>query len=640
MIKLKKKTIVAFTLVFSMVFGIAGCGKVKDLTTEQKATTASADSDVTKKPTTEEPSTEELTTEESKTTESTTEGLDPNDESVVAARAAFDEYIDALFKKKVVSDTVTLHYTLAHPENYGITDYEVTLGDTDMTESGFARMKSETEEDIAGLKKHDYTLLSDDQKFLYDILMNTYETDLKSYDNPYLFEPFAYTSGLQMNYPITMSEYKFYDKQDVEDYLKLLELTPAYYQDYLDFEKVKSEKGYFMNDNSADEVIRQCEGFIKVPDENILLETFENRIDKLEGITDAEKAAFIAENEKAVKEQIIPAYKNVIKVFKELKGTCKNELGIKYQKGGQDYYKYLMESKVGTDKTPEELIKMLEKAIDDSMSTLTTMAFTSYDAYEQYVEQYDNLYKDIDYKETIEKFEKLCDDKFPDIPDINFTVTPVHESLKDSVSPAFYMTPPLDEYLNNSIYVNEAGTSMGSLWSTLAHEGVPGHMYQFVYFLSSNPSPIRAICSFSGYEEGWAQYIELMSYDYYEDFSNPAFAKLEKINGELNLLVSARVEIGVNYEGWTVEETETYLSTNGFGADAAQSIFDYVVAEPGNYQMYCIGMLSFRELRAYAEDALGDQFDEKEFHKTVLDAGPCQFFLLKQKVEAYIAGKK
>jgi uncharacterized protein (DUF885 family) len=160
-------------------------------------------------------------------------------------------------------------------------------------------------------------------------------------------------------------------------------------------------------------------------------------------------------------------------------------------------------------------------------------------------------------------------------------------------------------------------------------------MYQFVYFLSHDPEPIRALLDFNGYQEGWATYVELMSYDYY-DYDNDAYADLERINSELSLLISARVEIGVNYEGWTLDDTSDYLNNNGFNGDAASSIYNYVIAEPVNYQMYILGWLEFKALRDEAEETLGDNFDEQEFHEVILDAGPCQFFLLEKLVDDYL----
>ena len=561
-------------------------------------------------------------------------------DAAVAEQQEFDQWLWDSFEESVTSDTITLHYTLAHPEDFGVNAPEVTYGDADLSEEALAEDKTETEDTLKEMDAFDYDLLTEDQQFTYDILYDYVETSLEFYDYVYLYEPFAYTSGLHANLPITLSEYTFYDKEDVEDYLKLLELAPDYFQVYLDFEEIKSEKGLFMNDNCADEVIRQCEEFIADPEKNLLIETFNDHIGEVEGLSEQEIEDFKEANYNAVMDYIIPTYENVIEVFEGLKGTGENDLGLCHLENGKEYYAYLIKDKVGTDRTPEEIIALLDEQISIIMNEYTSAAMGNMDAYLMYYEDYTSFYQDTDPKETIEYFEECFDEKFPEIPDIDFTVTPIHESLENSVSPAFYMTPPMDDYENNSIYINEGSDASNALWSTYAHEGVPGHMYQFVYFLANDPEPIRTVLNFNGYAEGWATYVENMAFEYYDGYSDPIYATFEEINGKLNLLVSARIEIGVNYEGWTLEDTEDYLTENGFNAEVAAEIMDYVIAEPANYQMYCTGWLEFEELRAKAEDELGDKFDEVEFHRVLLDAGPCQFYLLEEKVDAYIKENK
>ena len=625
MFKFKKK-LTAILLAASMMLSICGCSKTSDDTstdtTEQVTIEQSTDTDATEN------------------TESEPAMADPTSPEALEEQEKFDEYLQESFDESVVSDTLTLHYTLAHPENYGITPPEVTYGDTDISEEAFNESKQDTEDEIAELEEFDYDLLTADQKFTYDILYEYLQTDILSYENPYLYEPFAYTSGLHSNLPITLAEYTFYDQEDVDDYLELLALTPDYFQACLDFEQIKIEKGLFMNTQSANEVIRQCSDYIANPEENLLIETFNVNIEEVPGLTAEQIEEYKQKNYDSVMEYIIPTYEKTIAFFKQNKNAGQNNLGLAHFDGGTEYFEYLIKNNVGSDKTPEEIIELLDESVEDLMSDFYSVAMNNYDAYTSYYEDMDSQYEDVDPKETIEYFEDATSDRFPDIPDIDFTIEPVHESLEDIVSPAFFMTPPLDDYENNSIYTNLNSDGAGSLWSTLAHEGVPGHMYQFVYFLSNDPEPIRCLLNFNGYQEGWATYVELMSFDYYDGYSSDAYADLERFNTELNLLVSARIEIGVNYEGWDLEETQNYLTENGFNGAAAQDIMDYVIAEPANYQMYVLGWLEFKELKEYAESELGDKFDECEFHKVLLDAGPCQFYLLRDKVEEYVSTTK
>ncbi len=685
MIKINRKSITAIALAFAMSVSFSGCKNKSDTTTdtlqyEQTAEPGSTETTTLEQDTTEAANSEEntisedgatseapviseddatseapastdsisdKTTEDATTTETSSDEpatptmADPSsdNEENLSESEKFDIFLDEAFKESVVNDTITLHYTLSHPENYGITPPEVTFGSDDISEEGIEKDKAEQLANLEELEAFDYALLTKEQQFTYDVLHELSKTNLEFYDYIYLYEPFAYTSGLHSNLPITLSEYKLNDKGDVEDYLKLLELTPDYFQLYLDFEQVKVGKGLFMNTNSANEVIRQCNEFIATPEKNLLIETFNDNIEEVPGLTPEEIEGYKQANHDAVMTYVIPAYKKTIQFFTKNKSAGKNELGLAHLDGGTDYYKFLIKSKVGSDKTPEEIIELLDEKINTDMNKLTTSALTNYNAYVSYFDEYEGFYQDVEPKETIEYFEDVFKDKFPSIPDIDFTIEPVHESLVDIVSPAFFMQPQLDDYERNSIYTNLSSEGAGSLWSTLAHEGVPGHMYQFVYFLSSNPYPIRVIADFTGYAEGWATYAELMSFDYYDGYSDEVYADIERLNSELNLLVSARVEIGINYEGWTLEETEQYLTDSGFSAEAAKGLMDYVVAEPTNYQMYVLGWLEFCELREYAETELGENFDEVEFHKVLLDAGPCQFYLLRNLVEDYVAAK-
>ena len=628
MVKKYCKRIVAITMCVCMVFSLTGC-RVTDKISEWLNESAYSAISTTE------------STDYADYEFSTTEADNVSDEAI-AEQEKFQKYLNELFVEEVSDNTLDLHYSLADPEAYGVTPpEEPTYGEIEETsDETIEEDRNECLEEIDELEAFNYDLLTSSQKYDYDVIHETLKTNLELIDYTYLYEPFAYTSGLHSNLPIVLSEYIFYDKSDVDDYLVLLKQTPEYVDMYLDFERTKSEMGLFMNANSASEVIRQCEEFIADPENNLLIETFNSNIEEVEGLSSSEIEEYKKENHDAVINYIIPAYENIISVFEELKNTGKNELGLCYLDGGKEYYTVLLKSKVGTDKTPEEVIETLDDKIAEVSSLYGTAAFSNYLAYSDYIENEDNIYEERDPKKCIRYFEKVFEERFPKAPDFDFTITPVHESLENIVSPAFYMTPPIDRYSDNVIHTNLNSDGAGTVWSTLAHEGFPGHMYQFVYYFSTNPEPIRTLINCDGYSEGWATYVEHMSFDYYDEYEHDCYKDFEKYTSETSLLVSARVEIGVNYEGWDLEDTREYLDSNGFNGDAAQDIMDYVIAEPVNYQMYTLGWLEFEELRSFAKGALGSDFDEQEFHKVLLEAGPSQFYLLKQRVENYIAETK
>ena len=319
-----RNVVLAYTLAATMLL-CAGCGKKSDTTTEVVTeTNISTNGDSTSDVSTDDDAQEVM--------------ADPTTPEAIAEQEKFEEYLNDSFETSVVSDTLTLHYNLAHPEDYGITPPEVTYGDTDMTEEGLLADKTETEDELEELQDFDRELLTYDQRFTYDILYNQLETNLESYDNPYLYEPFAYTSGLQTNMPINLSEYKFYNEGDVQDYLALLGQLSDYYGKYLDFEQAKIDKGLFMNEHSASEVIRQCEEFIANPEENLLIATFEDKVRGVDGLSEEQIQNYITQNHDTVINSVIPCYKNVINFFNAHKDDGQNDLGLAGFEHGKEYY--------------------------------------------------------------------------------------------------------------------------------------------------------------------------------------------------------------------------------------------------------------------------------------------------------------
>lgn len=624
-LKQKRKTICSAILVGTMMLSLVGCGKK-----EPPASINTPDEPLTTEeigPDTEEPSVDTL--------------ADPNSPEAIAEQERFDTYVMDSFRDAISSDSISIHYYLCHPENYSIDASVATLGDAYcLTDEEVEAERAETTAEDDDFYSINYDLLTASQKFDYDVYKRVIDANNTYYDLYFLQEPFAYTSGLHSNMPINYSEYTFRSAEDVPMYLELLDQLPDYIDNAIEFEKVRIEKGYFMNRHNANEVIRQCSEFIADPESNLLLETFNAKIDALTDLDTNLAEEYKQQNYDIVKNHIIPAYERIINFFKDNKSACKNDFGICYLDGGKEYYEYLLANQTGTDRTPEEIIALYDSYMDEYMGELSSVAMLHYTEYMSFIENYDTLYGDIDPDETLRFFEDTFKDRFPEMPRFEYTISPVHESLKNIVSPAFYMLCPVDNTSENTIRLNIESDGAGDLWSTLAHEGIPGHMYQRNYFLQTNPAPLRAVLNHMGYTEGWATYVEFISYEYYDGYAEPVYADLARLNTQISLVLQARIDIGVNYEGWKTADVENYLTTSGFDASVAEDVINYVAAEPANYQAYVLGWLEFEELRKSASTQLGDKFDEKEFHKTLLDAGPCAFPQLEERVNAYIKENK
>ena len=537
----------------------------------------------------------------------------------------FRTFTRSLFQTEVSANTISLHYTLRSPSDYGIADIPATYGSLS---SDPIAAKASVRNVLSSLQEFDSDTLSSENALTFKIL-DTYLKNTSTGTDYLLYqEPLGPVSGIHTQLPVLLSEYSFYDTQDVETYLALLKETPSYFDSVIRFEQKKAASGLFMPDYQADSVLDTCQSFIDMGKENYLVSTFNERIASLDLLPENKKDSFQKENMKLVTEEIYPAYQNLITAIKSLKGKGMNEQGLSHFPYGKKYYEYLVRQTTGCNESISRLRLMTRAQILEDLSAMQKVLFPADAALTQasVLEQTspDSMLDDLRSKIT---------DTFPEIPDVDFQVKYVPESMQDYLSPAFYMIPAIDNLTENVIYINNGQTASGlNLYTTLAHEGYPGHLYQTVYFSASEPDPIRSILDFGGYVEGWATYAEMMSY-YLAPLPKTEASLLQK-NSSVILGLYALADMGIHYDGWSVTDTVRFFSDYGINdPNAVQSVYKLIIGSPANYLKYYIGYLKFYELKKEMADALGNQFSQKEFHRAVLDVGPAPFEIVYDEVE-------
>lgn len=537
----------------------------------------------------------------------------------------FRTFTRSLFQTEVSANTISLHYTLRSPSDYGIADIPATYGSLS---SDPVAAKASVRNVLSSLQEFDPDTLSSENALTFKIL-DTYLKNASTGTDYLLYqEPLGPVSGIHTQLPVLLSEYSFYDTQDVETYLALLKETPSYFDSVIQFEQKKAASGLFMPDYQADSVLDTCQSFIDMGKENYLVSTFNERIASLDLLPENKKDSFQKENMKLVTEEIYPAYQNLITAIKSLKGKGMNEQGLSHFPYGKKYYEYLVRQTTGCNESISRLRLMTRAQILEDLSAMQKVLFPADAALTQasVLEQTspDSMLDDLRSKIT---------DTFPEIPDVDFQVKYVPESMQDYLSPAFYMIPAIDNLTENVIYINNGQTASGlNLYTTLAHEGYPGHLYQTVYFSASEPDPIRSILDFGGYVEGWATYAEMMSY-YLAPLPKTEASLLQK-NNSVILGLYALADMGIHYDGWSVTDTVRFFSDYGINdPNAVQSVYKLIIGSPANYLKYYIGYLKFYELKKEMADAMGNQFSQKEFHRAVLDVGPAPFEIVYDEVE-------
>lgn len=544
----------------------------------------------------------------------------------------FEQYTDELFFADVQGNALNLHYTLAAPEKLGITDYPVSLGNFDPSQISSRTLLWESRK--SALEKFPSERLSQQNRLTKDILCLAYETELLSGNNYLLEEYLSPSLGVQAQLPILLAEYTFRREQDVQDYIKLLASVDTYFQSILTFEQLKSQNGTFMSDTTVDRITEQCSAFITNPEENYLHTVFQEKLKDVPQLTDAKQKAYQKLHMEILQEQVLPAYQALIDGLCLLKGTGKNPGGLSGLPGGKAYYEYLLKSSCGIYETVDQiqtrLLKQLQMDMEESENILHKKPELIYRITEK------QPAFSVQEKSSPEAILKTLQNKllkdFPSPPETSYEVKYVHKDLEAYLSPAFYLTPPIDTLSPNDIYINKyAGMKGTELFTTLAHEGFPGHLYQTISFASTNPPKIRHLLGMSGYVEGWATYVETYAYSYADQ--DPDLSRLQWLNRSLNLCILSLLDTGIHYDGWSRETAAEFLSGFGITDSAAQQeIFQVIVEDPANYLKYYMGYLHFLDLREDCKKEMGEHFDIRKFHQKILEIGPCQFPILEKYV--------
>ena len=539
-----------------------------------------------------------------------------------------DAFTEELFRNELSQNTLNLHYTLAYPKNYGIEDYDVSLGSFEMSD---IYDYSELEELEKTLKDFSYDDLTDEQQLTYDILNDYIETENTVKDLPLYGELLNPLTGYQSQLPVLLAEYTFRTKEDIENYLTLTASIEESFHSIIEYEKARSEAGLFMPDYAAEAIIEQCSTFIEDPENNYMIEVFNDKIDAFSGLSDTERNDYKERNHTIITTNIVNAYRSLIDSLTELKGSGVNEGGLCNFKDGKRYYEYLVKNATGSSKSIKNLQKMTERYIDNCINEMISIAALNPNVLDDIATYSFDLTEPNDILEDL--ISKISID-FPEPPKVNYTVKYVHESMEESLSPAFYLTPPIDDPSQNVIYINNGSVS-DDLYTTLAHEGYPGHLYQTVYTNSSDLPLIRNLFSSPGYTEGWATYVEYYAFGISGLEKN--LAQTLSLNGSASLGLYAYVDMAVNYDGWDRTDVEEFFAGYGIeDKEATDFIYEAMVEDPANYLSYFIGYLEILELKDKAQKTLGDKFVLKDFHDFFLTIGPAPFSIIEKEMNIWM----
>jgi len=564
----------------------------------------------------------------------------------------FTNITSQLFTTEMEANTLNMHYTLARPSDFGIYDYKAVLPVYN-AESALAGHAA-TENALASLRLIHTGKLNDSDAYLHTLLTRYLENAMTLSEYPYYTEPLSPSSGMQSQLPILLAEYAFRSKRDVEDYLALLDQTDEYFASMLCYEQEKLKAGLIMPASSLKSVEKQCDTIISASalesGAHFLQTTFRERVEKLYQsrlISYEEMSLYLAKNEQLLKTVMLPAYESLKEGLRLLEDKSVPLTGLAAKPQGKAFYEALLISETGSYRPVSEIQDMLIAQFDMEYEEIHDLVYSYPEAAQSYLNSADAAFPLTTPGQMLADLQERMKELFPAIPEgsTHIAVKAVSESLQDYAAPAFYLTAPLDDTDNNVIYINKDKTPDGlDLYTTLAHEGYPGHLYQTVYSnrkaMEQDKRPVRELLWYGGYLEGWALYVEFLSYDYASALLQEAgleqeaqVIQIERHNRNLQLCLYSMLDTMIHYENASYSQVAKMLE--GFGitdSNSIRAVYTYIAQEPCNYLKYYLGYLEILSLKEKAAEHWGAAYSPYRFHSFFLDNGPADFKSLEERL--------
>ena len=542
----------------------------------------------------------------------------------IHAEESFSDFEDELFQEMMSEDYTTLHFSLRDYQKYGIEKPDVNIGDASWDD--YEDSVEDCDEYLKKLQSFDYDSLSETEQKDYRTIAFYLERNKELNSYPYFDWAFNSAEGVIDNLLTTFTEFVFYEKEDIDDYLATLASVPAYLDQCLENTKKQAAKGYFLTDAMLKATEDAIEKFVDKKDDNELIKIFNENIDAFDGLSAEEKEAYKKKNQEIVLNAYIPSYEKVAEELQKLKGSRKADYNVSSLDGGSEYYAALARYKTSIDADVETILDICTQYIEKSVDEL-------YDIMQNHSEVTEETL-DFDSAEDVLSYLEGHLDAFPVLDKVYYNVQYLDPSVANDSIVAYYLSPPVDDMRDNVIKINGNNVSdVIDLYTTLAHEGFPGHLYQTNYYIQQQPSLLRTQLTMMGYQEGWGMFAEGQAL-HVSGLSEYA-SEYQKINIELNYVLSAAVDLGVNGLGWSTKDVSKYLDRLDLNGSIAKDLYDFATLRPGTILPYGVGVAMFELLENKAKNALENDFDQKAFNEVLLNDGNRPFEVVEDDVNAY-----
>lgn len=558
-------------------------------------------------------------------------------------QARFEEFTKNEIKMYLEDNYLVIHRTVSNPEAFGVDMSNVVVQMAEpWSETQFTNALEEFESSKKEFETFDRSKLTEKQQDTYDVIQDQIELNLmaNSKEFEYAGNVFGLFSGIQISVPQILSDHVFYNEQDVQDFITLMNSVKPMFEGYIEYVKKQKDAGYFMSDYNVDEIVKYVDNLVNQGFGDEMIAVVESNINAFDGIDADAKVSYIEQARVAYTDSIAPAYVNLAEELTALKDPSNNQFGLAHYENGKEIYELYYRMYTGSNLTIEEAEKMLEERMILSAQMMQKALIQDPEALE--LVQNNDLKAGYDsYEDMIENLITWSKDHYTEIKIPDYEAVPASKLVSDGVG-AYYITPFIDQEGKNFIRVNTNNAALVDNLQTyyyIAHEGVPGHMYYYNYVVQNDIDPYNLLlATYLGFSEGFANYGA--SYALESANTNDALKEVMRANFDFSWALSALIDIGIHYHGWTIDEFNSFLESIGYGGIDMTSTYYMTQSNPGVNLSYGVGYFQILDLRTKAESELGEKFDEKAFNDALLKSGNVPFSIVNKNIDEYITNNK
>lgn len=520
---------------------------------------------------------------------------------------------------------------------------------SDMSLAAIERRDQDQRDFLRRLRAIDSSQLSEADALNHDLFRRQLENAIDGHQFKSYLMPMSQRGGVQ-SLESTAETLRLANVQDYEDWLARMTQIENVIEQTTDLLEEGLRTGYMPPRILMERIPNQIGSqLVEDPELSPFFAAFESMPDSI-GAEDRERIQQLAKE--VIDDSIVPAYREFSNYFNETYlPASRDSIGASALPDGEAFYEFRTRYFTTTQMTPDEIHRLglnevkrirdemqlvideLEYAgsFDDFLNFLRTDSRFYYDTPEELFEGYLAVSKRID-PELVKLFGKL--------PRMPYGLRPIPDNIAPDTTTAYYNRPAADGSRPGYYYVNLYRPEVRPKYEMEVlsiHEAVPGHHLQIALQMELEEMPnFRKYSGFTAFSEGWGLYSESLGYEmgFYKD----PYSRFGALTYDMWRAVRLVVDTGMHYKGWTRQQAIDFFKANAAKTEAdIVNEIDRYISWPGQALAYKIGQLKMLELRAEAEQALGDQFDIKAFHDALLGGGAVPMEVLETRMNRWLA---